>query len=302
MRIFPLLPPVKFINTIIGHATPPKFGMATTLNQDTFDHLQESPPFSFETSPSGQTFYTVHQPDITFIGPEHEEYKIIQWNPEQIDSEDHSEQAMRKYALFDQVAFDINRINAIGIGESQEHYIEGNIPKGWAAHRAMFKRGDKPGEWYTTLHQTIKQLQSKSNQYELLFRYNINCKKDELVGFTLVENLVPPIEQKASVTQELHAIYLLPKARKLGIGAHLLKNMIDRAQQEGCERIILDVGPKNEDAINLYTAVGFNMYNELAPVPWGDKFLRLNQLELTRDQFDDAKMACQRIIEAKRGQ
>jgi ribosomal protein S18 acetylase RimI-like enzyme len=188
----------------------------------------------------------------------------------------------------------VNEINAMGIAESQGHYVEGNIPKGWAAKRAALKRGNKPGAWYASLDQTIEQLQNPNNQFELLFKFDVEKQADRLVGFTFVENLTPSCQGR-----ELHAIYLHPDERRSGLGALLLKNMIERARQENCPRIILEVGPNNETAIHLYQRIGFRNYEELAPVPWGDSFLLLNRMELPRERFEAAIAACKQIIKAK---
>ncbi len=56
---------------------------------------------------------------------------------------------------------------------------------------------------------------------------------------------------------ELRKMYLLPQARGLGLGAALLRQLIDFARARGCQRVVLDTASVLKDAIALYQRNGF---------------------------------------------
>ena len=58
-------------------------------------------------------------------------------------------------------------------------------------------------------------------------------------------------------TCELRKMYLVPQARGLGLGRHLLEHMIARAREAGFKRITLETASVLKIAIRLYTSAGF---------------------------------------------
>lgn len=69
-------------------------------------------------------------------------------------------------------------------------------------------------------------------------------------------------------TLELRRVTVLPEHRRRGHSKRLLAHLEDAARRLGASRIILDTGPKQQDAIALYRAVG---YREIAPFPPYDR-------------------------------
>lgn len=50
---------------------------------------------------------------------------------------------------------------------------------------------------------------------------------------------------------------VVPEARGGGVGRTLLRELLDRAGQEGCSTVLLEVRADNEPALGLYTSAGF---------------------------------------------
>ncbi|MDQ2922455.1 MAG: GNAT family N-acetyltransferase [Acidobacteriota bacterium] len=63
-----------------------------------------------------------------------------------------------------------------------------------------------------------------------------------------------PIDQN---TCELRKMYLIPSARGLGLGKHILKRTIARARELGFKRIVLETSSKLIAANHLYIRFGF---------------------------------------------
>jgi ribosomal protein S18 acetylase RimI-like enzyme len=57
----------------------------------------------------------------------------------------------------------------------------------------------------------------------------------------------------------LEDLYVLPVARRTGLGRALVDAAFDRARERGCVRIELDVDEDNEPALALYRACGFRL-------------------------------------------
>ncbi|CAG7845011.1 hypothetical protein USB125703_01266 [Pseudoclavibacter triregionum] len=69
-------------------------------------------------------------------------------------------------------------------------------------------------------------------------------------------------------TLELRKVAIRPAYRRRGHARKLLAELERRAVERGAERIVLDTGPKQPDAIALYDAVG---YRRIAPFPPYDR-------------------------------
>jgi ribosomal protein S18 acetylase RimI-like enzyme len=57
----------------------------------------------------------------------------------------------------------------------------------------------------------------------------------------------------------LEDLYVIPEARRSGLGRALVEAALDSARERGCVRIELDVDEDNEPALALYRACGFRL-------------------------------------------
>jgi ribosomal protein S18 acetylase RimI-like enzyme len=57
----------------------------------------------------------------------------------------------------------------------------------------------------------------------------------------------------------LEDLYVIPEARRSGLGRALVEAALDSARERGCVRIELDVDEDNEPALALYAAAGFRL-------------------------------------------
>jgi putative acetyltransferase len=73
------------------------------------------------------------------------------------------------------------------------------------------------------------------------------------------------IRQIDTTTAELLRMYVLPTARRRGIGSLLLDGLETEAVSMGFTRLILEAGDRQPDALALYTARGFQPVD-----PWLD--------------------------------
>jgi GNAT superfamily N-acetyltransferase len=60
----------------------------------------------------------------------------------------------------------------------------------------------------------------------------------------------------------LEDLFIERDARGGGIGRRLVEACIERARQQGCQRIQLDCNERNHNALSLYEAVGFSSRTE----------------------------------------
>jgi putative acetyltransferase len=56
---------------------------------------------------------------------------------------------------------------------------------------------------------------------------------------------------------EIKRMYVLPEARRLGLGWRLLEALEAEARSLGCKRLLLETGERQPEAIGLYTRSGF---------------------------------------------
>ena len=56
---------------------------------------------------------------------------------------------------------------------------------------------------------------------------------------------------------QIYNIAIAPEFRRAGIGEALLRHMIDKAEETGCDLVTLEVRDGNEAAMALYTKLGF---------------------------------------------
>jgi ribosomal protein S18 acetylase RimI-like enzyme len=57
----------------------------------------------------------------------------------------------------------------------------------------------------------------------------------------------------------LEDLYVVPEARRSGLGRALVDAALDSARERGCVRIELDVDEDNDPALGLYAAAGFSL-------------------------------------------
>lgn len=66
------------------------------------------------------------------------------------------------------------------------------------------------------------------------------------------------VRQLDDATAELLRMYVLPTARRKGIGAMLLDALEAEAAELGVSRVVLETGDRQPDAIGLYEKHGYN--------------------------------------------
>lgn len=66
---------------------------------------------------------------------------------------------------------------------------------------------------------------------------------------------------------KLRKMYLIPKARGIGLGTHIMQHAIKTAQQLGFNRIVLETTTIMKAAIHLYRKSGFQEINQLPQSP-----------------------------------
>ena len=68
---------------------------------------------------------------------------------------------------------------------------------------------------------------------------------------------------------ELHRLYVLAEARRGGTGGRLVRWVLERARERGCQRMVLFSDVHFEDAHRLYMRHGFRCNRfRYAPDPW----------------------------------
>lgn len=83
--------------------------------------------------------------------------------------------------------------------------------------------------------------------------YNVAELNDEVVG----GGGIYPTEGLPIDTCELVKMYLLPKARGLGLGKIMIDKCIEQAKQKGFKKIYLETMPELKQALNVYAKFGF---------------------------------------------
>jgi putative acetyltransferase len=77
-------------------------------------------------------------------------------------------------------------------------------------------------------------------------------------------------------TCKLRKMYLVPRARGLGLGRRMLERAVAHARGLGCHTLILETVSVMEDAIRLYTRAGFRPLACEAQSPRCDRVYSLN--------------------------
>jgi putative acetyltransferase len=83
--------------------------------------------------------------------------------------------------------------------------------------------------------------------------YWVAEKDSEIVGGAGIF----PTEGLPADTAELVKMYLLPKARGLGLGRHMIQQCLDWARAEGYQQIYLETMPELRKALKVYEKFGF---------------------------------------------
>ena len=61
---------------------------------------------------------------------------------------------------------------------------------------------------------------------------------------------------------EIISLAVAPEKRRLGFGRDLVYSVIEKAKENGCKEVFLEVRKSNEAAIALYTSIGFHQVGE----------------------------------------
>jgi ribosomal-protein-alanine N-acetyltransferase len=61
---------------------------------------------------------------------------------------------------------------------------------------------------------------------------------------------------------EIISLAVTPEKRRMGYGRDLVYNVIERAKENNCKEVYLEVRKSNETAISLYTSIGFHQVGE----------------------------------------
>ena len=97
----------------------------------------------------------------------------------------------------------------------------------------------------------------------------IEDRDDSLLGTYGVLRLDPH-------TCKLRKMYLVPRARGLGLGRRMLERAVAHARGLGCHTIILETVSSMEDAVRLYTRAGFQPLAREAQSPRCDRVYSLD--------------------------
>lgn len=73
----------------------------------------------------------------------------------------------------------------------------------------------------------------------------------------------------------LEDLYVVPGARRRGLGRALVDLAVERARGRGCRRVELDVTEDNEAALAMYRAAGFTEFTKTEP-PVRDLFIGIS--------------------------
>jgi GNAT superfamily N-acetyltransferase len=65
------------------------------------------------------------------------------------------------------------------------------------------------------------------------------------------------VRRLESLVAEIKRMYVAPEARGMGIGRQILDALEAEAQKLGARRIVLETGPRQPEAIALYSRAGF---------------------------------------------
>ncbi|HTP08667.1 MAG TPA: GNAT family N-acetyltransferase [Anaerolineae bacterium] len=129
---------------------------------------------------------------------------------------------------------------------------------------SLTEQGDAWRDFETRIWQTLKGEEHGQHVYP--------CVADHLleIADTIGSQVMPIGLIEASVlwsapifrpvqTLYIHAVYVLPRCRRRGVGTALLRAAIDWGQQQGCLRAQLSVLPHNP-ARQLYQQLGFTVF------------------------------------------
>lgn len=61
---------------------------------------------------------------------------------------------------------------------------------------------------------------------------------------------------------EIISLAVTPEKRRMGYGRDLVYNVIERAKENNCKEVYLEVRKSNEAAISLYISIGFHQVGE----------------------------------------
>ncbi|MEI9945115.1 MAG: GNAT family N-acetyltransferase [Chitinophagaceae bacterium] len=84
--------------------------------------------------------------------------------------------------------------------------------------------------------------------------YNIATVDNEIVG----GGGIYPTEDLPADTCELVKMYLLPKARGLGLGKIMIEKCLQQAKEVGFKKVYLETMPELQQALNVYAKFGFD--------------------------------------------
>lgn len=103
--------------------------------------------------------------------------------------------------------------------------------------------------YYDPTTDTLFELFQKENAV-----YNIAEMNGEVVG----GGGIYPTDGLSNDTCELVKMYLLPKARGVGLGKLLIEKCLQQAKEMGFKKVYLETMPELKQALNVYAKFGFD--------------------------------------------
>jgi ribosomal protein S18 acetylase RimI-like enzyme len=130
--------------------------------------------------------------------------------------------------------------------------------------KAITDQGEAWQDFETRILQTLNRAEHDDNVYPCAADHLLEIAAtsgDEALPIGLIEasSLPPSPIFRPLRTLHIHAVYVLPRYRRRGVGTALLQSAIGWGQHHSCRQAQLSVLPHNP-ARRLYQALGFNLY------------------------------------------
>ena len=129
--------------------------------------------------------------------------------------------------------------------------------------KAITDQGEAWQDFETRILQTLNRAEHDEDAYPCAADHLLEIAETiggDAVPIGLIEaSILQPLPIFRSVwTLHIHAVYVLPRYRRRGVGTALLRAALEWGQQHGCRQAQLSVLPHNP-ARRLYQALGFNL-------------------------------------------
>jgi GNAT superfamily N-acetyltransferase len=130
------------------------------------------------------------------------------------------------------------------------------------SNKVITNQGEAWQDFETRVLRTLKCAEDGEQTYPCAADHLLEIAETigrEVLPIGLIEaSILPPTPIfRSARTLHIHAVYVLPRCRRHGVGTALLRSAIEWGQHHGCRQAQLSVLPYNP-ARRLYRALGFN--------------------------------------------